>query len=369
MERTTFPFAAVIGQNDIKNALIWNVVNPRIGGVLISGEKGTAKSTLVRGLVGIADKALVELPLNTTEDRLIGAIDFESAVKTGERALEHGLLKQAHDNILYVDEVNLLSDNIVKSLLDTASSGVCLVEREGVSDAFAAEFTLVGSMNPEEGGLRPQFLDRFGLYVQVEGETDVNTRADIVARRIEFEADNAVFAKRYDEDQECLKRKIQKAQARLQDVTISSAAKTLIAQMVRDANCSGHRAELVIAETAKAIVAYAGRDSVDKDAVTEAAKYALPHRARQWTPPPEMETPPGREQQEQEPSETPAPPQQTVQQDAPPQEEMDSGAAGQRILRRRICGMRTTAWTLPQRKTEWTLPAKNTTSSNGSMKR
>ncbi len=171
VRRELFPFAAVIGQEKIKNALIWNLINPRIGGVLISGEKGTAKSTLVRGAAALSDgMRIVELPLNITEDRLIGTIDLKTALRDGKRELEDGLLRQADGNILYLDEVNLLSDYIVSDLVSAAGNGENIVEREGLSERHDSRFILVGSMNPEEGKLRPQFLDRFGLYVEAESE-------------------------------------------------------------------------------------------------------------------------------------------------------------------------------------------------------
>lgn len=172
-----FPFSAIVGQKKVKKALILNAVNPRIGGVLISGEKGTAKSTMVRGLSKLLPgREVVDLPLNITEDRLIGTIDIEKAISTGKKFFDPGILAKADQNILYVDEVNLLSEHIVNSLLDVAQSGVNYVEREGISYSHKAEFVLVGTMNPEEGILRPQFLDRFGLYVEVKGEIELEER-------------------------------------------------------------------------------------------------------------------------------------------------------------------------------------------------
>lgn len=205
MDRMVFPFAAVIGQDAVKKALIWNIVNPNIGGVLISGEKGTAKSTLVRGLCCLLpDIQLVEIPLNTTEDRLCGSIDFEHAVKYGEKRFEVGILQKAHGNLLYVDEVNLLSDHLVKILLESAASGMNIVEREGISCQHPSKFILVGSMNPEEGGLRPQFLDRFGLYVEVAGEKELRKRAEIVRRWIEYERSPLAFIEKWRQESERL---------------------------------------------------------------------------------------------------------------------------------------------------------------------
>ena len=302
MIRRVFPFTAVMGQEAVKNTLIWNLINPRIGGVLISGQKGTAKSTLVRGVERIADRHIAELPLNITEDRLIGAIDFEQAIRYGRKTLDRGLLARADGGILYVDEINLLSDNIVKALLEAASEGFCRVEREGISEAYPSHFLLVGSMNPEESGLRSQLLDRFGLYVDVTAETDPLVRCEIVRRRIAFEADPAGFLAAWQEEEEKLKGRICAARQRLSRVVVSQSAMELAAQLARDAHCAGSRGELAIIETARAICAWNGASAVNREAITEAAKYALPHRMRDGVPEPqepEQEEPEQQEDQEQ----------------------------------------------------------------------
>ncbi len=180
MTDTRYPFAAVVGQERVKKALIYNLIEPRIGGALLCGEKGTAKSTIVRGLAALTDQQVVDLPLNITEDMLVGSIDFERAVHQGVRAFAGGVLERADGNILYVDEVNLLPDGVVSTLICAAVSGENIVEREGISWRHPCRFALVGTMNPEEGKLRPQFLDRFGLYVDVAGEKDVEVRAEII---------------------------------------------------------------------------------------------------------------------------------------------------------------------------------------------
>ena len=306
MKRVTFPFPAIIAQDAVKNSLIWNLINPKIGGVLISGEKGTAKSTLVRSLADITDKKIIELPLNTTEDRLIGSIDFETAIQTGAREFEPGLLYYANNNILYVDEVNLLNDNIVKSLLDSAANGVCVVEREGISHEHDSEFILIGSMNPEEGKLRPQFLDRFGLYVETAGDRNIQSRAEIVRRRMEFEADEEKFKAKYADEEQYLRDKITAAKDTIKRINVTKNALMLAAQLSKDANCAGHRAEIVIIETAKAIAAFDGRYVLERDNIVDAAKYALPHRIRQNPPvPPEVEE---QEQEEIEREEQELPP-------------------------------------------------------------
>lgn len=281
-EKIIFPFTAVIGQDDMKKVLIWNMVNPAIGGVLISGEKGTAKSTLVRGLCNVMpDIDLVELPLNVTEDSLSGNIDFEHAVKHGEKRFEGGILQKAHNNVLYIDEVNLLSDHIVKSLLESSASGVNIVEREGISFQHEARFILVGSMNPEEGALRPQFLDRFGLYVEVKGERDVRKRTEIVRRRISYERNPARYLEEWRSNNVKLMQKIKRAKEDLDKVSVTNNAMQLAASIAKEANCAGHRGELVIIEAAKAIAALDSRIVLNTDDIKEAAKYALPHRVRE----------------------------------------------------------------------------------------
>lgn len=280
MRRVIFPFAAVLGQENVKNALIWNLVNPAVGGVLISGEKGTAKSTLVRGLAWLTgDMKIVELPLNVTEDRLVGAVDFKRAMQDGKSVLEPGILKEADGNILYVDEVNLLSDYIVNALLETAASKQNVVEREGVSCVHSSDFVLVGSMNQEEGKLRSQFLDRFGLYVEVEGEKDPAVRIEIMKRRLDYEKDPVGFAEMYEGETEILRKKIEKGRQLLPEVEITENALGLAASLSSQANCAGHRGEIAVIETARAIAAYDGRRMINTDDIKEAAKYALAHRS------------------------------------------------------------------------------------------
>lgn len=290
MKRNSFPFSAVIGQESIKNALIWNLINPKIGGLLISGQKGTAKSTLVRGLERISHKPIVDLPLNITEDRLIGAIDFEAAIKDGSKGLDKGILALVNEGILYADEVNLLSDHIAKALLEAASEGICRVEREGISQIYPSSFILVGSMNPEEGGLKAQLLDRFGLYVDVMGEKTPLMRCEIIRRRIAFEQNPTAFSEKYEEEDRRISSHIRKARQRLSGVDVSSGGVNLAAQLAQDANCQGSRGEIAIIETARAICAFRGESIVNKAAITEAAKYALPHRMRD-TPPQTHEKP------------------------------------------------------------------------------
>lgn len=280
-----FPFTAVIGQEKVKKALILNAVNPLIGGVLISGEKGTAKSTLVRGLAEVLkDMEVINLPLNVTEDRLVGTIDIKKAVTEGKRSFEPGILKEADGNILYVDEVNLLSEHIVNCLLEVSASGVNHVEREGISYTHPSRFILVGTMNPEEGQLRSQFLDRFGLYLEVKGSNDVIERKEIIKRRLEYEKNPVKYVESCKAEAESLKNTILMSKKFLDRVEVSETIMNITAQIVKEANCAGHRGELVIIETAKAIAALEKRKNITVNDIKEAAELALPHRKRELPP-------------------------------------------------------------------------------------
>ena len=314
-----YPFAAIVGQERVKRALLYNLIAPEIGGVLLCGEKGTAKSTMVRALAELTDQNLVELPLNITEDMLLGSIDFERAVREGVWAFSGGVLERADGNILYVDEVNLLPDGIVSTLICTAASGENVVEREGISHRHSSRFTLVGSMNPEEGKLRGQFLDRFGLYAEVNGEQDVETRAEIIRRRLTYEADPAAFRAQWREETEALRARIARARTLAGTIRPDGAVRTLAAQYARQAGAEGNRCELVLVRTAAAAAAWAGRDYISPDDIKEAAFYVLPHRRREGKP----ETPPdqSREPEEQTSDQT--------EQDPPEREHPEPNESGQ----------------------------------------
>lgn len=284
MTDTRYPFAAIVGQEQVKNALIYNLIDPRIGGVLLCGEKGTAKSTIVRGLAALTDQQVVDLPLNITEDMLVGAIDFEKAVHDGVRTFSGGVLAKADGNILYVDEVNLLSDSIISTLICAAASGENLVEREGISHRHSCKFVLVGTMNPEEGKLRPQFLDRFGLYVDVTGEKDVAVRSRIIRRRMEYERDPAVFASRWENETKQLQSKIKRARKLVSGMTVEPAIRSLAASYAQQAGCEGNRCEIILTRTAGAVAAWNGKDYISVEDMKEAAIYVLPHRRRQEQP-------------------------------------------------------------------------------------
>ena len=299
MVDTRYPFAAIVGQAQVKNALIYNLINPKIGGVLLCGEKGTAKSTIVRGLAALTNQQVVDLPLNITEDMLVGSIDFERAVHDGIRSFSGGVLSRADGNILYVDEVNLLPDSIVSTLICAAASEENLVEREGISHRHSCKFVLVGTMNPEEGKLRPQFLDRFGLYVDVVGEQDLAVRTQIIRNRMEYERDPAAFCEKWLQETQQLQHKIQQAKQLLDSISIEPAIRTLAAKYARQANCEGNRCELVLVQTAAAVAAWNGREYIKADDMKEAAIYVLPHRRKENQP--QEEPPKNDERQNQKP--------------------------------------------------------------------
>ncbi|MFD6102547.1 ATP-binding protein, partial [Nocardia salmonicida] len=285
-----FPFSAVVGQERLQLALILSAVHPGIGGVLVRGEKGTAKSTVVRALAqllppvvdetGARPARLVELPVGATEDRVVGSLDLERVLRDGEQAFRPGLLAAAHHGVLYVDEVNLLHDHLVDVLLDAAAMGRVHVERDGVSHSHEARFVLVGTMNPEEGELRPQLLDRFGLTVDVAASREVDVRMAVVRRRLDYEADPAGFAARYVDADQVVAERILTARDRLAAVALDNSELRRIAALCASFDVDGMRADLVVARTATAHAAWRGRDRVTEDDVRIAAELALPHRRR-----------------------------------------------------------------------------------------
>lgn len=276
-----YPFSAIVGQEKMKKALLLNMINPMIGGVLIKGEKGTAKSTMVRALAEVvADKDVVELPLGSTEDKVTGTLDIEHAIKHGEKKFEPGVLAKAHGNILYVDEVNLLEDHIVDILLDVAAMGTNVIEREGISYSHPSRFVLIGTMNPEEGDLRPQLLDRFGLTVDVIGEQAVHQRVEIIKRRLAFEASPAAFADQYAGEQLQLADHIRRSSQLLPQVQMDEQLYELIATISSTLGVDGHRADIIMVKTAMTLAAYHERTMVSRDDIFEAAELVLPHRMR-----------------------------------------------------------------------------------------
>lgn len=281
MHDLCYPFVAIVGQEKAKRALMLNLVNPRIGGVLLCGEKGTAKSTIVRGAAMLSGKKVVDLPLNATEDMLVGSIDFETTMKEGIKRFSGGILERANGNILYVDEVNLLADSMAAAVVAAASSGENLVEREGISYRHDCSFVLVGTMNPEEGGLRPQLLDKFGLYVSIGGENDLEQRIEIIRRRLEYEKDPEVFCRAYEPERKKLTEKLNAAIRIMQKVRAEENVRRIAGKIAAAAFCQGNRAELLLIETACAIAALDEREYVTIGDLKEAAEYVLPHRRRE----------------------------------------------------------------------------------------
>lgn len=285
-----FPFSAIVGQDRLRLALVLCAVHPGIGGVLVRGEKGTAKSTVVRALAallppvagetGSKPARLVELPVGATEDRVVGSLDLEKVLRSGEQAFQPGLLAAAHHGVLYVDEVNLLHDHLVDVLLDAAAMGRVYIERDGVSHSHPARFVLVGTMNPEEGELRPQLLDRFGLAVDVTASRDVDVRMEVVRRRLNYERDPATFAARYEDEDRRVAQQIIEARDKVDDVELDDIELRRIASLCASFDVDGMRADLVVARTATAHAAWRGAGAVSEEDVRVAAELALPHRRR-----------------------------------------------------------------------------------------
>ena len=278
LSRPSFPFSAVVGHENLRMALLLCAVDPGIGGVLLRGQKGSAKTTLARGLATLlpGDAPFVELPVGASEDRLVGSIDLRAALTGGERRFAAGLLQAAHGGVLYVDEVNLLPDHLVDVLLDVAASGVNRVEREGVSHSHPSRFVLVGSMNPEEGELRPQLLDRFGLSVDVIASTDPDERAEAVQRRLAFDADPEGFLATWQEAEAALRARLERAPLAPLPSHLILAVSTLCAQ----AGAEGLRADLVICRAAAALAGWEGSPEASESEVRRVAELALGHRRR-----------------------------------------------------------------------------------------
>lgn len=319
-ETTLFPFTKIVKQEKMKRALLLNVIDPTIGGVLIKGEKGTAKSTAVRSMeqflpsrpavkgcayrcdprfpkrlcadckarIAAGEKLetvnvpmkVVELPLNATEDRVSGTLDIEYILKTGKKKFEPGILASANGNILYVDEINLLDDHIIDLLLDSAAMGVNYVEREGVSFSHPARFVLVGTMNPEEGNLRPQLLDRFGLSVEVEAEDSIETRMEVIRRRIAFDADPEAYVAAEKDSLNELTEKIEAARKLVKKIPADDDAVRMAAKISMNYNMEGHRADITLIRAARANAALEGRDRITKEDMEAVAALVLAHRVK-----------------------------------------------------------------------------------------
>lgn len=316
---SVYPFTAIVGQDTMKRALVLNAVDMRIGGVLIRGERGTGKSTAARALAAllpdmdvVADSPFndnphrpstwsdttreryngntppvekrqipfIDLPVSATEDRVVGTLDIEQAIQRGERHFEPGVLASANRGILYIDEINLLDDHVVDLLLDSAAMGVNVVEREGISFSHPARFILVGTMNPEEGDLRPQLLDRFALSVDVQGIQSASDRMEILERHIAFEADPDGFKQAWADREEKLAQRILAARELVDDVTYTKRDLFTIASLTSRLHIDGHRADLVILKTARAHAAFEGRDAINNYDILMATELAIPHRLK-----------------------------------------------------------------------------------------
>ncbi|MBI9047582.1 MAG: ATP-binding protein [Anaerolineaceae bacterium] len=315
-----YPFTAIVGQERMCRALILNAVDTRIGGVLIRGERGTAKSTAARALAALLPAVhvieecrfgcnpanpnnwctecqerastngelptkihitpFINLPVSATEDRVVGTLDIEKAIQKGERHFEAGVLASANRGLLYIDEVNLLDDHVVDILLDSAAMGVNIVEREGISFSHPARFILVGTMNPEEGDLRPQLLDRFAFSVDIYGIHEARERIAIMERHLAFEADPEGFRKKWEPKEQELSKKIKEARSLVDEVTYSSRNLLTIANLTASLNVEGHRSDLVILKAARSQAAFEGRTHINDLDIALAAELALPHRIR-----------------------------------------------------------------------------------------
>lgn len=315
-----YPFTAIVGQERMKRALILNAVDPRIGGVLIRGERGTAKSTAARALAAllpmvnvvsdcrfgcdpvkpntwctecqerfdngkqlptkVKPTAFINLPVSATEDRVVGTLDIERAIQKGERSFEPGVLAAANRGLLYIDEVNLLDDHVVDVLLDSAAMGMNIVEREGISFVHPARFILVGTMNPEEGDLRPQLLDRFALSVEIHGILGSRERVIIMERNIGFETDPEGFRDEWQSHEDKLTKQIEVARELVDKVKHTSKNLLVIASLTASLGVDGHRPDLVILKTARAQAAFEGRSTINDMDIAHAAELALPHRMK-----------------------------------------------------------------------------------------
>jgi magnesium chelatase subunit I len=288
-----FPLAAVVGADDLKLALCLTAIDPKIGGVLIEGPRGMAKSTLARGLADLlASGQFVTLPLGATEERLVGTLDLDAALGEGRAAFSPGVLAKADGGVLYVDEVNLLPDHLVDLLLDVAASGVNLVERDGISHRHAARFVLIGTMNPEEGELRPQLLDRFGLNVALSGQTLPEQRGQIIRRRLDFDAAPEAFCQQWAPQQQALKARCETARGLLANIELDDVSLGLITERCFAAGVDGLRADLVWLRAARAHAAWRGGARITETDIDAVADFALRHRRREPQPPHQSQSPP-----------------------------------------------------------------------------
>jgi Mg-chelatase subunit ChlI len=320
IQRFVYPFSAIVGQNELKLALLLNAINPLLGGLLIRGQKGTGKSSSVMALAEILPKVsvvkdcpfncsprdptnmcptclskhkeegeleekkarmkIISLPIGSTDDRVLGSLDIEKAINQGIRALQPGLLAEANQNILYIDEVNLLPDHITDNILDAAASGWNTVEREGISVSHPSRFILIGTMNPEEGELRPQLSDRFALHTTVEGIYDIEQRIEIIKRNLEFGEDPIAFSNHWEPEQEKLRKQILAARTLLMEIKVPSDLLRSVASACIKLHVDGHRPDIATIRASKALAALRGRDEISKEDIIEVATMAVGYRSR-----------------------------------------------------------------------------------------
>ncbi|NLR92994.1 VWA domain-containing protein [Flammeovirga agarivorans] len=300
-----FPFTAIIGQESFKLALILNIIDPTLGGVLAVGDKGTGKTTLIRSLSDLMQKPFVNLPIGASEDRVLGHINLEKLINDKKEEVQSGLLSQAHQGFLYIDEINLLNDYLMDVLLDASATGCYHLEREGVSRKLDSRFCLIGSMNPEEGDLRPQLKDRFGLSVEVKTPTSLEERVQIVQNRLAFDDNPRTFSEGFDKKQKQLFAQILTAQEKLSGIELESDVMEYCSQLSLEHAVEGVRADILLIKTARAYVAFQKREKVTKDDVKAIQEFVLLHRKNQNPPNQEPpQTPPSPEEQKKEQQET-----------------------------------------------------------------
>ncbi len=305
----TYPFTAIKAQEDLKLCLLLNLIDPSIGGVLATGDKGTAKTTMVRGLSQLmgGDFPFVNLPIGATEDRVLGSINLEALINQKTTVVDKGLLAQAHQGFLYIDEVNLLNDYLMDILLDASATGGYHLEREGISQWVDSRFCLVGTMNPEEGALRPQLLDRFGLSVTIVTPTDKKVRSQIAMQRLTFDSEPVGFYKQFEKEEQAIRKQVLIAKQQLQIIKIPENIQEQCAALTITNQVEGMRADILLLKTARAYAAYHNQAEISPEMVNKIAPFVLQHRAKEYTPPSDSNTNDNNDQKKEESQEKTTP--------------------------------------------------------------